>query len=120
MDNYKEEFIQNLKFYRKQRNISQEKLAELCGCATATIGCIESGKQFPSFNLLFNMAKALKLNPADFFIRDSSKLQDKDLFYKYSQLLYCLETIPDVSRSSIELMISDMSKNYNIQKKSKK
>ena len=119
MNNFKEDFIQNLKFYRKQKNISQERLAELCGCATATIGCIESGKQFPSFNLLFNIAKALKLNPADFFIRDSSKLKDQDLFYKYSQLLHCLEAIPEISRSSIELMISDMSKNYTTQKKTK-
>ena len=113
MNKYKDEFIQNLKFYRKERNFSQERLAELCGCATATIGCIESGKQFPSFSLLFNIAEALKINPADLFIRGSSFMQDKELFYKYSKLIHFLEAIPDPSRSSIELMIADMSKNYN-------
>ena len=40
-------------------------------------------------------------------------MQDKELFYKYSKLIHFLEAIPDPSRSSIELMIADMSKNYN-------
>ena len=114
MNSYQEDFIRNLKFYRKQHNISQERLAELCDCATATIGCIESGHQFPSFSLLFKMADALNLCPADFFIRDSSKLQNIDFFNKYSKLIHDLESIPESSRLSIELMISDMSKRYRL------
>lgn len=52
-----DEFVSNLKFYRK-KNISQEQLAELCDCATSTIGCIEIGRQSPSFEMVVSIATA--------------------------------------------------------------
>jgi repressor LexA len=69
---FQDDFIANLKFYRKENKISQEKLAELCDCATSTIGCIESGRQTPSFELLVKIAKALNISPADLFLRNAS------------------------------------------------
>ncbi len=72
MIDFQEDFIQNLKFYRKKKDISQEKLAELCDCATSTIGCIECGRQTPSFDLLVKIANALNINPADLFICNAS------------------------------------------------
>lgn len=72
MIDFQEDLIVNLKYYRKERNISQEKLAELCDCATSTIGCIECGRQTPSFDLLVKISNALKINPADLFLRNAS------------------------------------------------
>ena len=69
---FQDDFISNLKYYRKEKNISQEMLAELCDCATSTIGCIECGRQTPSFELLVKIAKALKISPADLFLRNAS------------------------------------------------
>jgi transcriptional regulator with XRE-family HTH domain len=69
---FQDDFIANLKYYRKERNISQEMLAELCDCATSTIGCIECGRQTPSFELLVKIASALKISPADLFLRNAS------------------------------------------------
>ncbi len=69
---FQDDFIANLKYYRKERNISQEMLAELCDCATSTIGCIECGRQTPSFELLVKIANALKISPADLFLRNAS------------------------------------------------
>ena len=69
---FQEEFINNLKFYRKQKSVSQEKLAEACDCATGTIGCIECGKALPSFEMIVNIAAALDINPADLFLRNAS------------------------------------------------
>ena len=69
---FQEDFIANLKYYRKEKNISQEMLAELCDCATSTIGCIECGRQTPSFDLIVKIAKALKITPADLFLRNAS------------------------------------------------
>lgn len=66
------EFIKNLKYYRKERNISQEKLAEACECATGTIGCIECGIASPSFEMIVKIAAALKIHPADLFLRNAS------------------------------------------------
>ena len=66
------DFVENLKFYRKQKGISQEKLAEMCDCATATIGCIEIYRQLPSFEMITKIAAALKIHPADLFLRNAS------------------------------------------------
>ncbi|MBR4823967.1 MAG: helix-turn-helix transcriptional regulator [Spirochaetaceae bacterium] len=72
MLNFQEDLITNLKFYRKEKGISQERLAEMCDCATSTIGCIECGRQTPSFELLVKIADALRINPADLFLRNAS------------------------------------------------
>ena len=69
---FQEDFINNLKFYRKQKSVSQEKLAEACDCATGTIGCIECGKALPSFEMIANIANALEVHPADLFLRNAS------------------------------------------------
>ena len=69
---FQEEFINNLKFYRKEKSVSQEKLAEFCGCATGTIGCIECGIALPSFEMITKIAAALKIHPADLFLRNAS------------------------------------------------
>ena len=69
---FQEEFINNLKYYRKEKSVSQEKLAEACDCATGTIGCIECGISLPSFEMIVKISVALGINPADLFIRNAS------------------------------------------------
>lgn len=69
---FQDDFIANLKSYRKEKGISQEKLAEICDCATGTIGCIECGRTLPSFEMIVNIAAALKIHPADLFLRNAS------------------------------------------------
>ena len=54
-------FITNLKAYRKLRGISQMQLAELCSSSTGYIGEIESGKRFPSVNMIERIAVALEI-----------------------------------------------------------
>jgi len=73
MNNYLDDFRMNMKYYREKAGISQTHLSVLCGCGTGTIGGIESGKAKPSFDMMIKIAEALKINPADLFIRDSSK-----------------------------------------------
>lgn len=72
MTNTQNEFVENLKYYRKLNNISQVTLAEYCDCATGTIGCIECGKTLPSFEMIVKIAAALKIHPADLFLRNAS------------------------------------------------
>lgn len=62
-----------MKYYREQLGISQSQLSIICDCGTGTIGGIESGKAKPSFDMLIKIAEALKVTPADLFIRDVSK-----------------------------------------------
>lgn len=77
MSSYQAVFIENLKYYRNKKGISQAKLAELCDCGTGTIGSIESARQNPSFDLLFKISEVLDVHPADLFLRDSSKTDDE-------------------------------------------
>ena len=63
----------NIKYYREKLKISQAELSILCDCGTGTIGGIESGKAKPSFDMMIKIAEALKVTPADLFIRDISK-----------------------------------------------
>lgn len=62
-----------MKFYREKLGISQTELSIICDCGTGTIGGIESGKAKPSFDMMIKIAEALKVNPADLFIRGASK-----------------------------------------------
>lgn len=87
MSSYQAVFIENLKYYRNKKGISQAKLAELCDCGTGTIGSIEAARQNPSFDLLFRMSDVLEVHPADLFLRDSSK-NDKDLRNHIEHLLF--------------------------------
>ncbi len=67
MDKYREEFIDNLKRYRKEKKLSQAKLSELCNVATGTIANIECGLSKPSFDLILTIAKVLDVHPALLF-----------------------------------------------------
>ena len=73
MEKYKSDFIENLLFYRTQKNMSQLELSGICDCAKSTISSIESKKTFPSFGLILKIAYALEIHPADLFLRDASK-----------------------------------------------
>ncbi|MBQ1181648.1 MAG: helix-turn-helix transcriptional regulator [Treponema sp.] len=73
MQNYLDDFRMNVKYYREKLGISQTQLSIICDCGTGTIGGIESGKAKPSFDMMIKIAEALKVTPADLFIRDISK-----------------------------------------------
>lgn len=73
-----------VKEYRKIANLSQEKLAEICGCANQTIWGIESGYNSPSFNLMDTISKALKVPLIYFFnfqIDEQITKNEKDFMF---------------------------------------
>lgn len=72
MKSIQDDFRLNMKYYREKCGLSQIQLAIECNCGTGTIGGIESGKAKPSFDMIITIAEALKITPADLFLRDSS------------------------------------------------
>ena len=56
------DFIANLRKIRKEKNISQEKLAELCQSDTSYIGQIEIGRRCPSLKFVEKIADALGID----------------------------------------------------------
>lgn len=73
----KSDFVENLIFYRTQKGLSQLELSGICECGKSTISGIESGKTFPSFDLIFRIAYALEVHPADLFLRNASQSRKK-------------------------------------------
>lgn len=113
MDKYQAEFINNIKSYRKEKGLSQEKLAELCNVSTSTIGCIESAHQNPSIDLVFRIAEALSIHPADLFLRDSSKVQDRELYSKYHELLLNCEHLPEKHQQIVNQLVKSLAESGN-------
>jgi len=99
--------------------ITQEQLAELCGVSVSTISGIESYHQYPSFCLLVDMAKALKIHPADLFLFDTSKTEDKKLYLKYHSLITNCEVLPEGQQTAVNQLaqsLADASPKYSVSK----
>ena len=67
----KDVFIINLKKFRRQKNLSQMKLAEKCNTATSYIGEIEIGRKFPSITMIENLARVLDIEAYRLFVDES-------------------------------------------------
>ena len=94
MNNFQDDFIENLIFYRTQKGMSQLELSGICDCAKSTIGGIESKKNYPSFELIIKIAYALEIHPADLFLRNASqnrsavrKFFDEELSKKLQEMV---------------------------------
>ena len=67
MSELRDIFIRNLKFYRKQRDISQEKLSYAIDMSMNYINQLENKKSFPPPELIDKIAKVLCIRPAQLF-----------------------------------------------------
>ena len=66
MDN-KKKLGKRIKELRKQKGLTQEKLAELINMEQNSISIIESGRNFPTLATLEKIANILGVNLSDFF-----------------------------------------------------
>ena len=76
--------IDNIKRIRKEKGISQEKLAEACNTATSYIGLMEIYKNVPKLSTIERIANALNVDPLEFFkdknkfpLNEELKIQEK-------------------------------------------
>ena len=76
MSEVKSLFGKKIREYRKKRNLTQASLAEIVNVDDKHISCIESGKNFPSPDLLERLASALNVEPKDLF--EFYHLQESD------------------------------------------
>lgn len=74
--NTKELLGLKVKEFRKQRKITQEKLAEIVGVDNGYISKLEVGQNFPSITTLEKIAEALDVNLFEMFQYTTTK--DKD------------------------------------------
>ena len=71
-------FTQNLKKYRKEAKLTQEKLAELCNTDFRYIGQIETGHRCPSLEFIEKIASALNVAPHKLFYDRNDIRNDMD------------------------------------------
>ena len=60
----------NLRFFRKLKNLSQEKLGEMTDISKDYLSEIERGKKTPSLKRLILIAQALDIEVYRFFIKN--------------------------------------------------
>ena len=81
MENLKILFGRKIKELRKKYKYTQAQLAELVNVDDKHISCIESGKNFPSPDLLERIAKSLQIEIKDLFefnyLKNSSNLKQE-------------------------------------------
>jgi len=66
----------NMKRYRKQLHLSQEKLAEKAKASANYIAMIENGRYFPSLPMLRQIASALNVDSLDLFDKGGFESQN--------------------------------------------
>lgn len=60
-------FGEVIRRFRKERELSQEALAERAGIAADYLGFIERGENVPTLPVILKIARALKVRPAELF-----------------------------------------------------
>lgn len=89
-----------IKYFRKQKGLTQEQLAEKIGIETNTLSNIETGKSFMSFKVFQKLPEILEVQPYEFFIyNENITASYKDALSKRikktnnSHLLFLIENI---------------------------
>jgi transcriptional regulator with XRE-family HTH domain len=70
-----EAFGEVLQQLRRQRRLSQEKLADVSGCHRTYISLLERGQHSPSMSILFALGEALDLTPSQLLALVEEHLQ---------------------------------------------
>ena len=70
-------FAENLKLIRKERNVTQEELAELLGVSRQAISKWESGNGYPETEKLISISKILNIS-IDYLLNEKSNIEQKE------------------------------------------
>ena len=85
--------IDNIKRIRKEKGLSQEKLAEACNTATSYIGLLETYRNIPKLSTIEKIAKALDTDPLVFFkdLKKISPENEKEINRKRKRILSVID-----------------------------
>ena len=87
-NNLKDLLIFNIKYYRYMRNLSQEKLAELCFLTPRYITDVERGLHCPTIPKIEVISKVFGIEPYQLFVnidRDSDIIDRMNKGRQYNQ-----------------------------------
>lgn len=90
---------ERIKDYRTLNHLSQRELADMLGKTTRTIQKYESGEIQPTITMIYELAKALKISPAELIGYQKQNCQLETL----SDVLYILYEIDQKSGLSFQI-----------------
>ena len=79
MTKIQKQLAENIRYYRKQKKLTQEELAEKAGTAANYIGTIEIGKKFPSPKMIEKIAAALSIDELSLFSTNIYNISEKEI-----------------------------------------
>ena len=68
MTYFQAKFIENLRFWRKRRGLSQLKLSEMVNISPNYLNAVENGKNFPSPEIIQQISDILGILPYQLFL----------------------------------------------------
>jgi transcriptional regulator with XRE-family HTH domain len=68
MTYFQEIFIKNLRYFRKQRGLSQLKFSEMIDITPNYLNAVENGKNFPSPEVIQRISDVLEISPYQLFL----------------------------------------------------
>ena len=84
MDEKLKMFGKRVALLRANRNITQERLAELIGYSPNHISKLESARTNPSFDLIIKIADALNIQPKELFDYEQTPTEELDIEIMHS------------------------------------
>jgi transcriptional regulator with XRE-family HTH domain len=95
-----------MKKYRKKRQLSQMKLAQMLDTSTSYIGEIEINSKAPSMEMVEKIANALNVEPFRLFIDDKNR-PDGRIIDDYLENLSTIER-QDLTKRIVTLISNDL------------
>ncbi len=90
-----------LKVLRKQRSLSQEKLAEMVGKSVDAISSIERGVSTPLLETVYDLSVALGVRLFDLYREESEGLGVDELPADVQDLVHLIRKQPDAVRQAV-------------------
>ena len=87
MNDVKKQLGKRIKFYREERNLTQEELAEKIGINSKSLSTIECGQNFVTAQTLQNISIALNISIKKLFDFEDNFIEDKDIKEKLFDLI---------------------------------
>lgn len=101
MQNFVKLFGERVKYYRKCKGLSQEKLSELCELHPTYIGQIERGEKNASLDTIMRICKGLEISPENLFEKLDYKQEDSPAQKAYEVFM---QTPPEKQQTLLELL----------------
>ena len=85
-DSYEYPVGDRLRFFREQKQISTNKLANLAGISQSYVRDIEMGNKNPTIEIIFQLCRTLDISLKDFFDDDNNLLNEDPLIARIYRL----------------------------------